>query len=153
MQFCTMLGAAHVSSVAAIWGGGEAGMPYVHMVIGLALVEFLGFAFAVTRARVRYKVVAPAVSGNEIFERYFRVQMNTLEQLVVFIPSIWIFAQYQNPYLAAALGGVFIIGRLVYLVTYVKDPRKRELGYILSVTPNSILLAGAILGAARAAVG
>jgi glutathione S-transferase len=127
-------------------------MPYVHIVIGLALVEFLGFALAVTRARVRYKVAAPAVSGNEIFERYFRVQMNTLEQLVVFIPSIWIFGQYLNPHLAAALGVVFIIGRLIYVFAYVKDPKKRELGFILTVAPNSILLAGAIFGAARAAV-
>ena len=125
-------------------------MPYVHIVIGLALVQFLFFAVGVTRARVRYKVPAPATTGNEMFERYFRVQMNTLEQLVVFIPSILIFGQYLSPYLAAAIGAVFLIGRLVYQFAYVKDPKKREAGFLLSVIPTVILLIGAIFGAARA---
>jgi uncharacterized membrane protein YecN with MAPEG domain len=125
-------------------------MPYVHIVIGLALVEFLFFAVGVTRARVRYKVPAPATTGNEMFERYFRVQMNTLEQLVVFIPSMLIFGQYLSPYLAAAIGAVFLIGRLVYQFAYVKDPKKREAGFLLSVIPTVILLIGAIFGAARA---
>jgi len=126
-------------------------MPYVHIVIGLALVQFLSFALAVAGARVRYKVAAPAVSGNEVFERYLRVQLNTLEQLVVFIPSILMCAQYWSPYVAAGLGIVFLIGRLVYFFAYVKNPKSRELGFILTVTPNVILLAGAILGAVRAA--
>jgi len=67
----------------------------------------LYFVLAVAGARGRYKVAAPAVSGNEIFERYLRVQMNTLEQLIVFIPSIVLFGQYLSPYVAAALGAVF----------------------------------------------
>src|ERR1700744_5748339 len=125
-------------------------MPYVHLVIGLALVEFLFFAVAVTRARIRYKVPAPAIAGNEIFERYFRVQMNTLEQLVVFLPAILIFAHYLSPYVAAALGALFVIGRLVYLFGYVKDPKKRGLGFILSILPNAVLLAGAIYGSVKA---
>jgi glutathione S-transferase len=127
-------------------------MPYVHIVIGLALVEFLFFALAVASARGRYKVAAPAVTGNEIFERYLRVQMNTLEQLIVFIPSIVLFAQYLSPYLAAGLGVIFLIGRLVYCAAYVKDPKKRELGFILSIAPTAILLGGALFGAARAAL-
>jgi glutathione S-transferase len=127
-------------------------MPYVHIVICLALVEFLYFGMAVGKARARYNVPAPAVTGNEIFERYFRVQMNTLEQLVVFIPSIWLFGQYLSPYLGAGLGVVFLIGRLIYLFTYVKDPKKRELGFVLSFVPTVILLVGAIIGAVRAAV-
>jgi glutathione S-transferase len=126
-------------------------MPYVHIVIGLALVEFLYFGFEVGRARGRYNVPAPATTGNEIFERYFRVQMNTLEQLVIFIPSILIFGQYLSPYLAAALGVVFLIGRLVYLFGYVKDPKKREVGFLLSAAPTLFLLLGALVGAARAA--
>lgn len=126
-------------------------MPYVHIVIGLALVEFLYFGLEVAKARGRYNVPAPAVAGNEMFERYFRVQMNTLEQLVIFIPSILLFGYYLSPYLAAALGVVYLVGRLVYLFAYVKDPKKRELGFILSVAPSAILLFGAIFGAARAA--
>jgi len=127
-------------------------MPYVHIVIGLALVQFLAFALAVASARGRYKIAAPAVTGNEVFERYLRVQMNTLEQLVVFIPSITLFGQYWSPYVAAGLGVVYLIGRLVYFFAYVKDPKTRELGFLLSVGPTAILLLGAILGAARAAL-
>ena len=127
-------------------------MPYVHIVIGLALIEFFYFGWKVSRARTRYKISAPAISGNEIFERYFRVQMNTLEMLVIFIPSILIFSTYMSPHLAAAIGAVFIIGRLVYLLTYVKDPRTRAIGFGLSATPTLFLLIGGIVGAVRAAL-
>lgn len=126
-------------------------MPYIHIVIGLALVQFLWFALAVAGARGRYKVAAPAVTGHEIFERYLRVQLNTLEQLVVFIPSILLFGQYLSPYVAAGLGVIFLIGRVVYFFTYVKNPKSRELGFILTVGPNVALLGGAIFGSARAA--
>lgn len=127
-------------------------MPYVHIVIGIALIEFLYFGFAVAQARGRYNVVAPATTGNEVFERYFRVQMNTLEQLLIFIPSIAIFAHYFSPLLAAAAGAVFLVGRLIYFVTYVKDPKKREAGFILTALPNSFLVVGALVGAVRAAL-
>ena len=127
-------------------------MPVVQLVIGLALIEFLVFIAAVGRARVTYRVPAPATSGNEVFERYFRVQMNTLEQLIIFLPAIWIFAQYLSPIVAAALGVLFIIGRFVYFLSYVKDPTSRTTGMILSVVPNLVLLIGAILGAFRAAL-
>jgi len=100
-------------------------MPLVHIVIGLALIEFFWFALAVARARARYEVPAPATTGNEMFERYMRVQMNTLEQLVMFIPSILIFAHYFSPYIAAGLGAIYLVGRGVYFFSYVKEPRKR----------------------------
>jgi len=125
-------------------------MPWVHLVIGLALIEFLFFGSAVGRARVRYGVHAPATTGHEVFERYFRVQMNTLEQLVVFVPAILLFARYGNAAVAAGLGAVFLLGRALYFVRYVADPRKRELGFALSILPTAILLAGGIFGAARA---
>ena len=126
-------------------------MPYVHIVIVLALVEFFYFGLEVGKARGRYNVPAPAMTGNEMFERYFRVHMNTLELLVMFIPSVLLFGHYLNPYLAAGLGAVFLIGRLVYLFAYVKDPKKREVGFALSMVPILILMLGAIVGAARAA--
>jgi uncharacterized MAPEG superfamily protein len=126
-------------------------MPYVHIVILLALVEFFYFSLLVGRARGRYNVPAPATAGNEMFERYFRVHMNTLELLVLFIPSILLFGQYFSPYVAAALGVVFLIGRLVYLSAYVKEPKKREVGFGLSMVPIMILVIGAIIGAVRAA--
>jgi glutathione S-transferase len=125
-------------------------MPFVHVVIALALIEFIVFGFAVGRARARYQVPAPATTGNEVFERYFRVQMNTLEQLIIFVPSIVLFARYFSPYLAAALGALYIIGRALYFRGYVKDPKKREAGFLLSMIPNVVLLIGGLIGALRA---
>jgi uncharacterized MAPEG superfamily protein len=126
-------------------------MPYVHIVIVLALVEFFCFSLAVGKARARYNVPAPATTGNEMFERYFRVHMNTLELLVMFIPSILLFGHYFNPHIAAGIGVVFLVGRLVYLFAYVKDPKKREVGFALSILPTLVLMVGAMIGAARAA--
>ena len=127
-------------------------MPLIHIVVGLALAQFVFFCFAVGKARGTYKVPAPATTGNEMFERYFRVQMNTLELLVVFVPSILLFGQYFGSYLATALGVVYLIGRLVYFTSYVKDPKSRSAGYGLSALPVFVLLGGAIFGAIRAAV-
>ena len=122
-------------------------MTFVHLVIALALVEFFVFLNAVGRARSTYKVPAPATTGNEVFERYFRVQMNTLEQLVIFIPSILLFARYVHPLIAAALGLVFIVGRWLYFTGYVKDPARRGSGFVIAVIPNSVLLLGGLIGA------
>jgi glutathione S-transferase len=127
-------------------------MPYVHVVIALALVEYILFGFAVGRARGRYNVAAPAVSGNEVFERYFRVHMNTLEQLLVFLPSILLFGRYVSPYIAAVLGLLFIVGRAVYFRGYVRAPEGRHVGFALSAIPTVALLLGGLIGAIRALV-
>src|SRR3984893_14680689 len=127
-------------------------MPLIHIVVGLALAQFVFFCFAVGKARGTYKVPAPATTGNEMFERYFRVQMNTLELLVVFVPSILLSGQYFGSYLATALGLVYLVGRLIYFTSYVKDPKSRSIGYGLSALPVLVLLVGAIFGAIRAAV-
>ena len=92
-------------------------MPYVAIVTVLALLQFFWFGWQVGAARAKYNISAPAVTGNEMFERVFRVQMNTLELLVVFLPSLWLFASYINPIWASALGAVFIIGRALYEAT------------------------------------
>src|ERR1700683_2867706 len=107
-------------------------MIFVHLVIGIALLEFLYFGFAVGKARDKYGVKAPATAGNEMFERYFRVQVNTLEQLIVFLPSILLLARYADPLIAAALGLVFVIGRALYFRAYTRDPGARSLGFALS---------------------
>jgi len=127
-------------------------MSLVHIVIGLALAQFLFFGYAVGKARGTYKIDAPATTGNEMFERYFRVHMNTLELIVILVPSILLFGTYVSSYLAAALGVVYLVGRLVYFTNYVKDPKSRSMGYGLSALPVVILLVGAIIGAIRAAV-
>ena len=127
-------------------------MPLVHIVVGLALAQFLFFCFAVGKARGTYKVAAPATTGNEMFERYFRVQMNTLELLVIFVPSIVLCGRYFGSYFATALGVIYLIGRMIYFTSYVKDPKSRSMGYGLSALPVMVLLVGAIVGAIRAAV-
>ena len=125
-------------------------MPYVHLVVALALVEFLVFGLAVARARDRYHVPAPATAGNADFERYFRAQGNTLEQLVLFLPSLLLFAHYLNAYIAASLGVVFLIGRAMYFAGYVRAAEARHTGFLVSAIPTAILLLGAIYGALRA---
>ncbi len=72
-------------------------MAYVDIVTALALLQFIVFGFKVGSARGKYGVKAPAVTGNEIFERHFRVQQNTLEQLIAFIPGMYLFSHYFNP--------------------------------------------------------
>jgi glutathione S-transferase len=94
-------------------------MPYVDIVTALALIQFIYFGFRVGGARGRYGVKAPATTGNEIFERHFRVQQNTLESLVALIPGLYVFSRYWNPLWAAGLGVVYLVGRQVYAGTYV----------------------------------
>jgi glutathione S-transferase len=127
-------------------------MPYVDIVTVLALIQFTVFGFKVGGARGRFGVKAPAITGNDTFERYFRVQQNTMELLVVFVPSLYLFSHYFSPWIAAALGVIYLIGREVYAAGYVKDPAKRSAGYGMSFLPTMILLAGGLIGALRALV-
>jgi glutathione S-transferase len=124
-------------------------MAYVDIVTALALLQFIVFGFKVGRARGRYGVKAPAVVGNEIFERHFRVQQNTLEQLIVFLPGLYLFSHYFWPAAAAVLGLIYLVGREVYSATYVKNPSSREVGYGLTFLPTVILVLGGLIGAVR----
>ena len=117
-------------------------MALVHVVIGLALLEFFVFGALVGRARGQYKVEAPATTGHPVFERYYRVHYNTLEQLVMFVPGMLLFATYVSPLWASILGVVFILGRVLYLRGYVEEPRKRAPGFGLSMLPTTVLLLG-----------
>jgi hypothetical protein len=117
-------------------------MAWVLIVIVLAILQFYFFGFAVGRARAAHGVPAPAQSGHPVFERYFRVQMNTLEQLVAFLPAIWLFAQFVSPHWAAGLGAVYLVGRTIYFTSYVKDPKSRGLGFLLTMLPTLVMLMG-----------
>jgi len=123
-------------------------MELVTIIIALALIEYSVFGILVGRARGKYGIDAPAVSGDPIFERYYRVQQNTLELLILFIPGILMFAQYVRADVAAGLGLIFVIGRILYLRAYVADPKSRGLGYALSFVPALILIIGGLIGAA-----
>ena len=125
-------------------------MAWVEIVTLLAVVQFMAFGFLVGAARMKHGVKAPATTGNETFERYFRVQMNTLEQLVFLLPSMWIAALYFSPRLCAGLGVVYLLGRLLYLRGYVEDPKKRSAGFGLSFLPVAVLAVLALIGIVRA---
>jgi uncharacterized membrane protein YecN with MAPEG domain len=127
-------------------------MELVAVVIALALMEFVVFGMLVGRARGRYGVKAPATSGHEVFERYFRVHYNTMELLVVFVPAIWLFGLYVSPRWGAVLGVIYLVGRILYIRGYVTDPARREFGFGMSVAPIFVLLIGALLGAAGALI-
>src|SRR5262245_5003647 len=117
------------------------------IVIILAVLEYIVFGFLVGRARGRYEIKAPAVTGHEVFERYFRVHQNTLETLIAFIPGISLFALFVNPNWAAGIGLVYVLGRIVYFRAYVADPAKRSAGYGMSMLPILVLLVGGLIGA------
>jgi glutathione S-transferase len=118
----------------------------------VALLQFFWFGWQVGVARGKYNIAAPAVSGNEMFERVFRVHMNTLEQLVVFLPSLWIFASFISPLWAAVLGAIFIVGRAVYARSYVKDPKGRSAGFAMTALPMLALLVGILIWAVWALI-
>ncbi len=101
------------------------------------------------RARLKHKVMAPAISGHPEFERKLRVQQNMLEQLIVFLPSLWIFSLAVNVLVGAALGLVFVLGRVLYSLSYVNDPGKRGAGFMLAGLPTMILLIGGLIGVIR----
>lgn len=127
-------------------------MIWIDIITAVALLQYIYFGALVGSARGKYGVSAPAITGHEMFERYYRVQMNTLELLIVFLPSLWLAARYWSPVGMAALGAVYVVGRFVYLKAYVKDPASRSLGYGLSMLPALALLLAGLSGAALAAI-
>jgi len=128
-------------------------MAYVDIVTALAILQFIVFGIKVGRARGRYGVKAPATTGHEVFERHFRVQQNTLEQMIVLIPGLYLFSRYFDPVWAAALGVLYLVGREIYAAGYVRDPAKRGAGYGLSAMPTLFLVIGGLTGAVLHAIG
>ncbi|MBI3784459.1 MAG: MAPEG family protein [Deltaproteobacteria bacterium] len=122
-------------------------MALVAVVTILALVQYFLQGVRVGMARGKYGVEAPATTGHPVFERHFRVHQNTLEQMIVFLPSLWLFAQFVSPRIAALLGVVFLVARFLYERGYVEDPKKRSTGAGLTAAVNGILVLGAVIGA------
>jgi glutathione S-transferase len=115
----------------------------------LALLLYLIVSLNVGEARRKYEVRAPATTGNEHFERAYRVQMNTLEQMAFFLPSLWLCAVFLSD-LAAAIGGmVWVGGRALYALAYIRDPASRGRGMMVSFVAQSALYLGALFGVVR----
>jgi glutathione S-transferase len=122
-------------------------MRFVSIVAALALIEYVVILLLTGRARVTYKVDAPATTGHPMFERWYRVQQNTVEQLIVFLPALFLFANYASTRWAGWLGLLFVIGRIVYARSYLADPASRSAGFIIGFSANAILVLGAFLAA------
>jgi len=94
----------------------------------------------VGRARERYGIKAPSISGDPSFERAWRVQMNTLENAVMFIPALWLASQYVDPLWAGIAGLVWLAGRVWYALAYLRDPTRRGPGYMVSMIAWAVLM-------------
>jgi glutathione S-transferase len=97
-------------------------------------------------SRGRYGVEAPAVTGHEMFERAFRIQMNTLESAILMLPALWLYAGFIGDRGAGAMAGVWLVGRIWYAMAYQKDPAKRGGGFNLALLAVAGLWAGALWG-------
>jgi len=110
----------------------------------LALMVYVFSSIRVSRARIKFGVKLPAISGNADFERVFRAQMNTLEWLPFFLPSLWLFAIYISDSGAAALGAVWSVGRILYVLGYARAVEKRGPGFAIQALAAIALWLGAL---------
>lgn len=128
------------------------GHTYTAAVTLLTLLLYFVLMLNAGRARATYKVKAPAVTGNEHFERAYRVQMNTLEQMVFFLPSMWLYALILND-IGAAIGGlIWVAGRVLYAVAYTRSPASRGPGYAIALIAQFGLFVGAAYGVVKALI-
>ncbi len=122
-------------------------MELIAIVTALALLQTFVFAFQVGQARVKHSVDAPATTGSDEFDRAFRVHQNTIEQMVIFVPSLWMFGFYVDAKIGAGVGLVFIIARLIYRNAYRGNPKGRGTGFSIGALSMMILLVGGLIGA------
>ena len=119
---------------------------YAALVTLLAVALYFYTGLRVAKARAKYGVKAPATTGNANFERVFRVQMNTLEWMPIFLPLLWLFAFYVRDWAAALLGLVWIVGRALYIQGYSQAADKRHRGFAIQAFASGALLIGALVG-------
>jgi len=117
---------------------------YVAIVSLLALLTYFWMGLQVGRARAKCGVSAPAMTGDPVLERTIRAHYNTLEWLPIFLVSMWLFAIYWSDLVAAIVGLVWIVGRILYQRGYVVDPAKREMGFLIQALACAVLLFGAL---------
>jgi uncharacterized membrane protein YecN with MAPEG domain len=119
------------------------------LVTVLTLILFFIITANVGRARLKYKVPVPQTSGEPDFERVFRVQQNTLEQLILFLPSLWLFSLFVNAIWGAGIGAVWLVGRILYAWGYYQAAEKRGIGFGINVLSTLVLLIGSLVGIIR----
>lgn len=112
----------------------------------ISLIFYLVVTINVGRARIKYNIMPPQMSGDENFERVLRVQQNTLEQLILFLPSLWLFSLLISPLWGAGIGIIWVIGRILFAWGYYQAAEKRRLGFALTSLTTLILLGGSLLG-------
>ena len=121
-------------------------MAFVALVTLLLIMQYLYFMIMVGKARGTANIQAPATTGDEIFERNLRVQMNTLEQLILTLPAMWVCAIYFSASFASAMGLTFLVGRFIYRSAYIADPGNRDKGMIIGFMASVGLLLTALWG-------
>ena len=119
---------------------------YPSIVTVVALIVYFLITMNVGRTRFKYKVMPPATSGNPNFERALRVQQNTLEQLILFLPLLWLFCLYINPTWGSGIGAFWIVGRILYALGYYQAAEKRMIGFAISFLSTLALLIGSLVG-------
>jgi glutathione S-transferase len=121
--------------------------PLTAIVTCLALLLYFAFTWKVSTARAKYKIAAPAIIGNPDFERVFRVQQNTLENLIIFLPGLWLFSWYVSPQWASGIGLAWIVGRILFAKGYYDAAGRRGTGFAISMSASVVLVIGALIGA------
>ena len=119
----------------------------------LAAMMLFWVTFNVGRARAKFGIMPPAISGNENFERYFRVHQNTIEWAVIFLPLLWVAGIYVSEFFAASVGGVWIIGRVIYAIGYYKSTKGRMPGFIINLLTVAVLGLCALYGVVTKLIG
>ncbi|MDP5339698.1 MAG: MAPEG family protein [Nodularia sp. (in: cyanobacteria)] len=121
-------------------------LPWTGLITALTLLLYFVITINVGRARAKYKVLPPQMTGNPDFERVVRVQQNTLEQMVFFLPALWLFSLYLSPFWGAGIGAVWVLGRIVYAWGYYQAAEKRMIGFGISSLSSIVLLLGSLIG-------
>lgn len=111
-----------------------------------ALLMYFVVTINVGRARAKYKIMPPQMSGDPNFDRVLRVQQNTLEQLILFLPSLWLFSVFISPLWGAGVGAAWVVGRILYAWGYYQAAEKRTLGFGIGSLATIVLLGGALVG-------
>lgn len=119
------------------------------LVVLLTVLLLIAATTVVGRARGRHGIKAPATTGHPAFERAYRIQMNTLEYTVIFLPTLWLAARFGNPMWAGILGLIWLAGRVWYVFAYLRDPASRHYPFLLSMVGLILLVLLAIWGVVR----